>query len=137
MLDFWVDIKWFQQVLLSNTLVGLVTRFFTCIFYWLFYVPLFVFYLHAPYWLGGWDSKEVQEICSSKTGINASFWLQHIHSCQNLVQSGFHTWISPFILIIYILAAFKLVFCISQFGFMILAKVIKNVTLKVSRHIQK
>ena len=69
--------------------------------YWVLYVPLFMFYLSAPNWLGGWEGKEFTDICSYDTNIEAKFWSKHPEECQNHIQKLYNKWLSPFFIIIY------------------------------------
>lgn len=79
--------------------------------------PLELLYLHGPD-LGGygfWNGKTLPEICSSLSGVGASFWQRHSFECQAIVQRRFFGNLVFLALTVYFwLIVRKVLFCIRQ-----------------------
>lgn len=53
--------------------------------------PLYYLYIEGPTWIGGWQSKKAPDICSAITGVDANFWEQHPHECQDTIDRQFNS----------------------------------------------
>jgi len=83
--------------------------FFGRVFYILFYLPLFIFYLISPSWLGGWGMRSASYICASITNVDPSFWVKNPMQCEEEISKHFQVWISPFFLILYLYILYRFI----------------------------
>lgn len=53
--------------------------------------PLRTMYFSGPYHLGCWQGNAETDICSQLTGVDAAFWYQHPHECEDLLDRKFRS----------------------------------------------
>jgi hypothetical protein len=73
--------------------------------------PLHELYFHGPllHGWGFWGGNAPETVCASMLpGSHASFWLQHLHDCDALLQQRFHAFSVGVHFVVYTLILFKL-----------------------------
>ena len=87
------------------------------ILYIIFKLPFYIFYIKGPRFIGCWENKDKQDICSSLTGNSADFWTINIIECEKIIVNKFESYYILFTTIIYIMIIFKIfkVFCWKYF----------------------
>lgn len=73
--------------------------------------PLFRMYLHAPalWWgMGGWEGREMADICSHRTSVSAHFWQQpeHTDTCEKLILQQFNRIFVPLEILLHFFIVF-------------------------------
>ncbi len=70
--------------------------------------PLSMFYLDGPKVLGGWEGKEINEICAELTNTPSNFWSAHSEECWARISRSFHSWTVLVNVILYFAVGYKI-----------------------------
>lgn len=94
----WKDLEWAYSFSGKNIFQKWIFKSL----YWLLYVPLFIFYLAGPKWMGAWEGRNFTDICSYDTNIEAQYWSNHQQECKDHIQKLYHQWLSPLLVMGYL-----------------------------------
>ncbi len=96
----WKDMEWAYNGVSGK---NLFQKWVFKSLYWVLYIPLFIFYLAGPKWLGAWEGRNFTDICSYDTNIEAQYWTKHPQECKDHIQKLYHQWLSPLVMILYLI----------------------------------
>lgn len=98
------DAIWSTNILQSTIgVVGVVARH-------LIKQPCLVIYRNAPSILGGWEGRELPDICAQMTGTAASFWTgKNMEECMLLVDRRFESWFTTVMMLVYVFTFYQMV----------------------------
>ncbi|WP_298329526.1 hypothetical protein, partial [Asticcacaulis sp.] len=98
------DVVWSTNILQSTFgIAGVVLRH-------LIKHPCLVIYRNAPAALGGWEGRELADICAQMTGTAASFWEgKNMDECEALVDRRFESWFTTLMVLLYAFTFFQIV----------------------------
>lgn len=71
-------------------------------------MPLYKFYIKGPKFLGCWENRNEEDICSSLTGNPAEFWKFNENECGNIISNKFESYYILFTIVLYLLFIYKI-----------------------------
>jgi hypothetical protein len=77
--------------------------------YIIFKFPFLEFYIKGPKFLGCWENREYEDICSSLTGNTGEFWRFNEDECKKIINNKFESYYIFITTIIYIALIYKII----------------------------